>query len=712
MADDKNTIRGDILKKSYWLFAFFVAIGIAVVVKIIYIQTRYINSESSTVTMRDIIPIRGDILSSDGRILATSMPTYYVFWDFTVPGLSDTLFNKNIDSLSKCMSKLFGDMTPEQYKDKFIKGRKAQNTYFPVKSGVTFSQIGAMRKFPIFSRGRYRSGFIVERRSVRKRPHKGLALRTIGSFTDARNDGGKYVVGLEGRYNAVLSGHIGHKLCEKLPSGHWRPLNPYDDPNEIEPEDGADIVSTINVDIQDIVEEALVNQLTKYHAKYGCAVVMEVKTGRIRAISNRELCDDGTYGEIYNHAVGSSFEPGSTFKLASMITVLEKLNLNIDDKIDLHDGKFRDGLVTDDHTLTGMRTIREIFEKSSNVGMAYLCDSAFHDKESDFLDRLFDMHIDKVTGVDVAGEPDPDFKYTDHKNWWSGSMAKMSYGYEMRMTPLQILTFYNAVANNATMMRPRLLESVRRHGEVVETITPEIICSSICSNETLQKVKDLLVGVVERGTASNIKSNNYKIAGKTGTAQIAQGALGYTDANGAKSYMASFVGYFPADNPKYSCIVVVSTPKQNSYYGSTVAAPVFKMIADKLYSRDRELHSNTNFNLTSYADKGGIPNAKNGDREILDRLFSSFNIPMSNVENAQTPYVSTLEERDHVVVEPIGGQRGYVPDVRGMGLRDAMYLLRKANLKVSVVGRGTVKKQSLSPSSEVKSGQTIIIELG
>ena len=709
----ESNIKRNITIKLFLIYGLMVLALIAVVIKIIALQSQDPDTwkdQMLTIKESAIEPLRGDVCDTYGRVLATSMPLYTVRWDLTIKPL-DTSYNKYIDTLCACMSGLFKDKTAKEYKEYFEAGSKSKrNTYFLVKDKVSFTQVNALKKFPIFKFGRYSGGIIIEQNYSRVLPHKSLAQRTIGYVNSSGS-----AVGMEGAFNDILYGKVGMKLLEKLPSGDYHPVNSfYAGEDEIEPEDGKDVISTINVNIQDIAEKSLLRQLTRHHAKHGCVIVMEVKTGKIRAIANLDMQKDSvSYGEKFNSAVGTAMEPGSTFKLATLITVMEKTGCSIDDSIDIGDGTFTiyNHTIKDDHLMVGKHSIREIFEKSSNVGMSKLVYETFKDNSSEFVDRLYQMHLNKLTGIEIPGEAMPYIKYTDDKLWSGVSLAQMSYGYEVSLSPLQTLVFYNAIANNGVMLKPHLLEAVRSHGEITSIVEPEILNSSICSKETLEKAHILLRGVVENGTAKNIKSDKYSIAGKTGTAQIAKGKSGYKDETGI-SYLASFVGYFPAEKPKYSCIVVISTPTKFSYYGSTVACPVFKDIADKLYSQDKELHVGKDFYLLNGNDQRHLPVAKGGDRAVLDRLFSTFNIMAENVENSNTPFVYTSKGNNAVRLDPVSTRKTVMPDVRGMGLRDAMYILRTNNLNVTVIGRGMVRKQSVSPGAAIKSGTKVTIELG
>jgi len=710
-------IKRNITIKLFSIYGFIVLALLSVIIKIMVIQTQDPDTWKGDMMSSKVDTIkafRGDIYDCEGRLLATSIPSYTVHWDMTVKNLYSgrELYAKYIDSLSICMSEFFKDKTPQEYRKFFDSARQNERLkrYYPIKNNLTFSQKVTLKTFPIMREARNTSGVIFQAQYRRHLPHKSLARRTIGFVGSSR-------VGLEGAYDAQLHGRNGKKLMIKLPSSEYYPIS-YDD--EIEPVDGSDVISTLDVNIQDIAEQSLLKQLQRCDAKYGCAVVMEVKTGKIRAMANLNAKIDTATGKILgyvegeNHAVGTLMEPGSTFKLPSLIAVLEKTNGEITDSIDLGDGELiiNDHIIRDDHPLQGYRSIREIFEKSSNVGMAKLVFETFKSDSRDFINRLYYMHLKEKTGIDIHGEGEPQIRHPKDKLWWVGSLAAIAYGYEVRLTPLQILTFYNAIANNGVMLKPHLMEAIRTRNGKKTISSPEILHSSICGKGTLQKVQQLLIGVVESGTAVNLKTPNYTIAGKTGTAQIAQGKTGYKTESGYARHSASFVGYFPAEKPKYSCIVVINSPSKYSYYGGVVAGPVFREIADKLYSKDYELTIGKEFNLLNYENKTQIPHSKSGRKEVLDRLFSAFNIQAENVKDSQTPFVYTSKGNNGIRLDAFSMRKGVMPDVKGMGLRDALYILRNKKLKVTVVGRGEVKKQSIAPGTAVSEGTKVTIELG
>lgn len=706
---EHSNIKNDIIIK-FIVIGLMIAFGAVMVIgQIVYLQTMPVEDwEGSLKTIKEqtIKPLRGDICARDGRILATSMPLYTVHWDLTV--VPDSIYNKDVDSLAKCLSRLLGNRTPKQIRDDFDTARKHKNQYYTILNKATVSQVEEIKKFPIFKRGKLKGGFIAKLEYIRNRPLNAMASRTIGYINETGTN-----VGMEGAFNDILSGRPGVQLVQKLATGEYYPISTFDDENRIEPEDGKDIISTIDITIQDLAEINLRKQLISHNAKYGSVIVMEVKTGKIRAIVNLDKTSDSTYSERYNHAVGTKSVPGSTFKLATLIVALEKGIIDLEDTIDTGNGQYTIGdfTITDDHKGgLGKITLAKAFAYSSNVAFAKIVKEGFRDRYEEYVNRLAGMNLEGITGIEIKGEVEPVLKSPGKPGWSGVTPAQMGIGYEVEYTPLQILTFYNAVANNGNMLKPTLLEAVRSHGKIVRRNEPEyILNTTLCSRETIKKAQKLLQLVVDSGTAKNLKTPNYKFAGKTGTAQIAK------DEDGKKSYQASFVGYFPADNPKYSCIVVVSSPTEISYYGNSVAGPVFKAIADKLFATDYDIQRNKEmFNLVKNDDKCLTPYTQVGEKVVLDRIFSNLKINVVNAAEATTKYIFTRRDSIGKALElnPIANPaKGFVPNVVGMGARDAVYNLEKHGIKVTLNGRGTVKKQSVTPGTKITSGMKIVLDL-
>ena len=479
----------------------------------------------------------------------------------------------------------------------------------------------------------------------------------------------------------MSQGKDGSRLAYRSGGGSYVPASIE---NIEEPDDGDDIQSTLNMNYQDVAEASLEELLMKENAKNGCVILMEVPTGEIKAMVNLTL-KDGAYVEDYNYAVGESLEPGSTFKLPSIMAALEEGSIDLEDTIDTYRGVYRvyDREIKDSYRNGyGVISVQRVFEKSSNIGTARIIEKCFNDKPEEYIERIFAMGLKDKTGIEISGESTPYIKHPDDKNskgepLWSGvSLSFIAHGYEITLAPIQILTFYNAVANDGKMVAPRLVKAIRYQSHVETSYGPEVLKNSICSKETIAKAKIMLEGVVNNGTAKNLKSEQYKIAGKTGTAVINRVGGGYSDAQGNKDYRASFVGYFPADNPLYSCIVVVSKPQKRKY-GNRVAGDVFRDVADKVFATDLRLHSD--ISKSTWEPVGDAPALDNGNS------------------------TARLEIKD-----------GIMPDLTGMGLMDALPLLENEGLRVDVKGHGRVVSQSIEPGNRIARGQTIklVMNLG
>lgn len=667
--------KDQILARTGVIYGIVAVMAIAVFIRIIILQfvqsDKWAAMADKVVYRRQVdIAARGDILSDDGRILASSVPYYTVYMDTRSSGMADTTWSNGINGLCRGLSKYVGGNTPEGWKSALTNARKRGDRYYLIRRHVSYETLKHLKELPVFREGRFRGGLLYQPENRRIMPNGLLARRTIGYITE---DTLANIVGIEGSFNSYLAGKDGLKVQQRLTGGAWIDV---DNLGTIHARPGYDIVTTIDLDLQDATENALYKQLLKHKAHHGCAVVMEVKTGDIKAIANLETGSDGLYHETYNYAVGESTEPGSTFKLMSMIVALEDGVIDLHDTINTGDGtvKYYDKVIRDHEDKgLGKITAREVFEHSSNVGTAMIIYDNYKDNPRRYVDRLYTMMINKPLGLQIKGEGKPVIRAPGDKLWSGISLPMMSHGYEVQMTPLQILTFYNAVANGGRMVKPRFVTEVRDGNRVVKSFGTEVITNAICSRSTIRKAQSLLEGVVEDGTAKNLKNSNYRIAGKTGTAQIANARLGYRSGSRI-SYQASFVGYFPADNPLYSCIVVVNSPSNWVYYGNVVSGPVFKEIADKVYANSfyRDLHA-------------------------------------LNPEGEEK--VSLREAASEVGKNDLTVAGGVMPNVVGMGLRDAIYLLENSGLRVHYTGRGRVVKQSPRPGVRVSRGATVAVEL-
>ncbi|MBA7517667.1 Peptidoglycan D,D-transpeptidase FtsI [subsurface metagenome] len=490
---------------------------------------------------------------------------------------------------------------------------------------------------------------------------------------------------------------------QKLSGDIWMPIN---EAGEIEPKDGSSVVTTIDVDLQDVAEKALLKQLIKHNAHSGTTVLMEVKTGEVKAIVN--LTDTfGAYREYYNYAIGQSSEPGSTFKLPALLAAIDGGGVDLDDTIDTGKGIFNyyDLTIRDDNYLSGghgILTVQEVFELSSNVGMAKIITKIYKKHPHRFVDRLYSMSLNQPLQVEIKGEGQPVIRYPGDNLWSGVTLATMSYGYEVKQTPLQILSFYNAIANNGKMVKPRFVKEIRNHGKVERVFVTKVINPSICSKSSIKKIKKVLEGVVENGTATNLKNSNLKIAGKTGTTLIYNQNTGYDE----KSYQASFVGYFPADEPKYSCIVVIYSPSSYVYHGAYVAGPVFLEIANKIYATNLEIQNSLNDGIKKNFE---IPYSKNGYQAEISATLKGLDIKELYESNSE--WVITEKKDDYIELKAKNFIDNLVPNVLSMGLKDALFLLENMGLQIEVIGRGSVRSQSLPPGTRIRPGDRITLEM-
>jgi cell division protein FtsI (penicillin-binding protein 3) len=651
----------------------------------------------------DVVPaIRGDILDDNGRLLASSVPYYSIYMDTRSSGMSPEIWSNGLGGLASGLEQLVGERSAAAWKTELINARKQGDRYFLIKRRVDFETLKRLKELPIFNEGQYKGGMVAQAENKRILPNNDLAARTIG-YLNQGTEGTE--VGIEGAFDENLAGKSGLMVKQRLTGGDWIPVDNF---NSVETKDGDDVITTIDIDLQDVASTALLNQLKKNNAHHGCVVLMEVATGDVKAIANLELGDDGEYRETYNYAIAESTEPGSTFKLASLMAAIEDGVIDTGDVVDTGNGtvKFYNKVIRDTKEEGyGKLTVKQVFEKSSNVGTSMLIYSHYKDNPKAFVNRLYAMKLNQKLNLQIKGEGEPIIRYPGDKLWSGLSLPMMSHGYEVQLTPLQILTFYNAVANDGRMMRPRFVTEIRRSGNILKSFDTEVILNSIASRSTIRKAKKMMEGVVEHGTATNLKDADYKIAGKTGTAQIARAKYGYRSGDRI-SYQASFCGYFPADNPIYSCIVVVNAPSNAVYYGNLVAGPVFKEISDKVFSTRffKELVADNIKDKTPTA-----PDAGNGYRDDINSVFRNLGIKYKR--SVDDDWVATRESGDTIRLVAVTPQQGQVPDVRGMTLRDAMYLLENSGLKVKFNGKGRVRKQDPEHGAKIYEGSVVSLDL-
>ncbi len=678
--------------------------GILIIGKIVFYQFFYDkeiidNTLKATRIYTSIEPIRGDIYSSDGKLLATSVAYFEAGIDLNCDAITQEVFDDKIDSLTLCLGELFESKTAADFKEEMVNARDNGSRYYRFSYNISYSDFKTLSTFPILRNGRIRGGFVYQKSFKREKPFGELARRTIGTVASP----GRIGVGLEDYYDNDLRGVEGYTVKERIPGNMWMPV---EDAQYIEPKDGLDLITTIDIGLQDVAETALEKQMRKHNADYGTAVVMEVKTGKIIAIANLKKHPEGYFYEERNFAVGNATDPGSTFKLASLIVALEDGYITSDQMVETGDGKIKYyGKTMKDSHEGGWGTIdvKRIFEVSSNVGVSKVIRDNYFDKQVQFVEGLRDLNLDKTTGVSIKGEAVPVIHEPGDGEWSGLSLTQMSIGYELQITPLQMLTFYNAIANNGMMVKPIFAEALSYRGEIVKEFDTEVINPQLCSQTTIAVVKPMLEGVVENGTAKNIKSDNYKIAGKTGTAQ-----MNYGNDSLHISYHSSFVGYFPADAPEYSCIVSVYNPRRRGFYGNIVAGPVFKEIADKIYATNPKFHRFTsNFTVSE-----SIPYAKHGNKEETEKVYNWLQIPTNFNNVGQTDWVKTNINEHKIKYTPINySDKTKIPNVIGMGLKDAIVILESYGLKVNVEGRGKVKRQSPAPNSFFTKGDEITITL-
>ena len=700
-------VRDEIVWRSGIVYITIALLAVALIVRIIILQ--YVQhgkwagmSDKYVYRTSEVQANRGDILSDDGRLLASSVPYYTIYMDTRSSGMSADTWSEGINGLSAGLARLLGDRSAAGWKAAITEARKRGDRYFLIKRRVDYATLQKIKELPIFREGQYRGGLVAQVENRRILPNNELAARTIGYL----NLGiGGNEVGVEGAFDRELAGKNGVAVKQRLIGGVWIVVENATSVNAI---NGNDVVTTIDIDLQDVASSALLNQLRKHNAHHGCAVLMEVKTGDIKAIANLEIGGDGRYHETYNYALGESTEPGSTFKLPALMAAIEDGVIDTGDIVDTGKGsvRFYNKIIRDSGDEGyGKISVKEVFEKSSNVGTSKIIYESYKNKPEDFVNRLNAMKLNQKLELQLLGEGKPLIRYPGDKFWSGLSLPMMSHGYEVQMTPLQILTFYNAVANDGKMMKPRFVTEILRSGTRIRKYEPEVIINSVASRSTIRKAKSMMEGVVENGTATNLKNSNYKIAGKTGTAQIANDNKGYRQ--GARiSYQASFVGYFPAENPLYSCIVVVNAPSNGVYYGNVVAGTVFKEISDRVYAtrfyRDHDA-------LNSQDVSPLAPEAGNGYRADIDVVLRSLKVQYRRTSSDE--WVATRESGDTIRLSSVRLNEGLVPDVRGMSLRDAVFLLENSGLRVKYNGKGRVRRQSPEHGSRYFEGSVVSLEM-
>jgi cell division protein FtsI (penicillin-binding protein 3) len=660
------------------------------------------KAEAFNTQVHEIEAVRGNIFDINGNLLATSLPYYEIAVDINAPSIDKKLFEEKIDSLGFMLSDLFKDKSAKQYTKLLRKARKSGDRYVVLKRNVPYKDLQTLKTFPIFKKGK-RGGLVTLQTNKRERPFKMLAARTIGM-----SRAGVKPVGLEGAYDTLLMGISGQRLMQKIAGGVWRPIN---DENEVEPKDGSDLYTTLDINIQDVAENALLKTL--------------MKTGEIKAIANltRNGKDTSTYNysENLNYAIGYATEPGSTFKLASYLAAMDDFGVSLEEKIKVGNGEvtYYNKTIKDSHTPESpVLTVQRAFETSSNSAIAILIQKYYSKNPQKYVDKLKSFHLNEKLGLSIPGEANPLIKETKSKDWSGITLPQMSYGYESLITPLQTLTLYNAIANDGRMVKPRFEKEIQRNGKTVKTFTTEVIAEQIVKKETLRKAKQMLEGVVQNGTGKGLNITAFKVGGKTGTAQIAKtgfkkgsGKTAYGDV-GNRDYQASFVGYFPADKPLYTCIVIINSPSNGIYYGGLVAGPVFKEIAEKVYSSSVDFLEPINNKQNLLTKAPGSIKSQNDEMVIASKALK---LPVkSNVsENSYVSRNQTDSTRISLQSNNLESQlkKGIVPNLNGLSAKDALFLLENSGFHVKLYGIGSVKKQSIEAGQKFNKGDKITLIL-
>ena len=707
-------IKKDILWRVYLGFIGIVVLSMCILGRAVYIQQfqgSYWRSKGDTLHTRSM-PMqaeRGTIYSEDGNMLSTSVPFFDIYIDFGADGLREKKgerFKRYADSLSRSLAGFFKDKKASTYKKELEQGYKRRDRYYELQKDLTFEQYKILRTFPLVNQGRNKSGFIAEVKNKRINPFGLLANRTIGLSRDYINEKKEVVkqnVGLEKMYDTLLNGQKGQRTVRFISGGAFIPV----EGSEIEPENGKDIITTIDVNTQDIAENALMKMMIENDAEHGTCIVMETSTGKIKAMANLGKRPDGNYWEDYNYALRAT-EPGSTIKLATLLSVLSEGKTSVNDMVHVGaTGSDYVGVrtVTEAETMPKPdMSIRECFAHSSNVGMSRIAYNTFATQPDKYLGYLHKFHFDTKTGIDLVGEERPVLPRIKRNTEGLHAMVTMSFGYAIEVTPLQTLMLYNAVANNGKMVKPYLVNRIEDNGVLVKNFEPEVVEEKIAEEPVIKAAQQCMLAVTTEGTGKPVfKDAVYTVAGKTGTAHVAGKDISYDDG----VYQASFVGYFPFNKPQYTCIVVIKTkPHPEKHMGGQVAAPVFKEVADKLYSMKNvsgvALNGGLRKDSTSFYYAGETKDVK----QILNTLAIDYVDSASN-----QPWSSLYSNNNKPVVNTRWVAKNTMPNVKGMGLKDALYLLESMNMKVFTKGRGKVTAQSVDPGSAINKNQLIKIEL-
>ena len=689
------------------IYVLMLVVGIAIVAKIIVIQTvdreeLLESARKADIRIVSVPAVRGNIFSKNGTLLATTIPVFDIHFDpVAVP---QDRFDKEIGALSDSLARMLKTHTKSQFVNMFTKARNNNKRYVKVARKLKMDEYERLKTFPIFKE-KLGNGLIADKQLVRERPYGDIAMRVIGyvNYNDTLNP---VKVGLEGAYDTCLSGRDGVQMRRRVNGGRF-----IDVPASVNvtPSNGKDIYTSIDAKIQDVAEESLRRCLDENKAQQGCVIMMDVKSGFIEVMASLRYNEKKKkYEESYNFAIAENVEPGSTFKAITMTALLENdPNFNINRVLNLGTTgkmKFHNRVMTDSHVVgEGHPTVKQCFWESSNIAFGYLTTEAFESNPQRFIDLIYKTKINEPLNLDIKGEGKPYIKSTSSKLWSKVSLPWMSIGYEETVTPITLLTYYNAIANNGKMVKPQFVKEIRRGNEVVRTFDTIVINEKIASDRTIKTLQELLRGVVENGTAKLLKSCAFPVAGKTGTAQIAQNG-NYNKRN----YTASFVGYFPADDPKYTCIVVISNPMGGKYYGASGSAPVFKEIAEKVYATELGIPDET-ANYPANADK--YTKASMAWYEDVNDYCTMAGVRMVDAGLNSEWVKVTPSVNGGITMKSLELDGETVPDLTGMNVMDAVYLIESMGWKVSFSGRGLVESQSVKAGTSLDKGKTITLKL-
>ena len=708
------------MTRYFFVILLMALIGVAIVVKAgitMFAERQYWQDVADRFVKENVTvkPNRGNIISSDGKLMASSLPEYRIYMDFMSgekdekrrqkdQARRDSILNANMDSICIGLHKIFPDKSAAQFKAHLKKGRQAKSrNYLIYPKRISYIQYKEVKRLPVFCLNRYKGGFKEQAYNQRKKPFGSLAARTLGDVYADTAKGARN--GIELAFDTILKGRDGLTHRQKV-------MNKYLNIVDVPPVDGCDLISTIDVGMQDICEKALVDKLKELNASVGVVVLMEVSTGEVKAIVNMMQGKDGEYYEMRNNAISDMLEPGSTFKTASIMVALEDGKITPDYVVDTGNGQMpMYGRVMKDHNWHrggyGKLTVTEILGVSSNVGTSYIIDHFYGSNPQKFVDGLKRMSIDQPLHLQIAGEGKPNIRGPKERYFAKTTLPWMSIGYETQVPPMNILTFYNAIANNGVMVRPKFVKAAVKDGEVVKEYPTEVINPKICSDHTLTQIREILRKVVSQGLAKPAGSKQFSVSGKTGTAQISQGAAGYK--SGRVNYLVSFCGYFPSEAPKYSCIVSIQKPGLPAS-GGLMAGSVFGKIAERVYAKDLRFDIRSAIDSTTNV----IPPVKAGEMNEALLVLNDLKVPVQKQfagQKKKEQWGHTQAAPSAVILQDQEPASGTVPSVVGMGAKDAVYLLESKGLKVRLNGVGRVRNQSIASGSRIVKGQTIALTL-